>query len=95
MEELKNMELAEQEAEKVDGGQYQVNAFHCNGIDYHWNGYHMYKVADDDWLSGIANYYGTSVDNLMWLNRAYISQANNTVLYNANLIHPGDHIIVG
>lgn len=95
MEELKNMELNEQEAEKVDGGWSQVRGFHCNGIEYRLDGYCMYTVADDDWLSGIANYYGTTVDNLMWLNRAYFPQANNTVLYNPNLIHPGDHIIVG
>lgn len=95
MEEMKNYELNEQETENVTGGQYQVNADYCHGINFHWNGYHMYKVVEGDWLSGIANYYHTSVDTLIRMNQRYVDAAQNTIIYNPNMIHPGDRFIIG
>lgn len=103
MEEIKNVEIAENAAAQAAGGQIGpndhviqwFNADGCHGCLFERNGIRMYKVVSGDQLGFVAPYVGARDGYAIYYkNTQYNSNARNTVLYNASQIEVGDELIV-
>lgn len=103
MEEIKNMELNENEAAQTVGGQLgpndQIiqwfNTAGCHGCLFIRNGFRMYKVVSGDQLGYVAPCVGDRDGyEIFYKNTAYNPAARNSVLTNPSLIEIGNELIV-